>query len=389
MSLKGSGQKTISNWLNDNNVPTRYNKIGGKLTIKNKYSKKERTIDKKDIRWSDKASHDIIKNPIYKGERRWKGETYPVDEIVSKIYWEKVNENLKLNRNKSGKKVEHKYLLKGLLRCAKCGRNYYGRSRTTDPKGFRVRESKDGRIRKDYNIYICASKRYKHTNCGSQDIKLDELDALIWGVLFEEKELIEKMKFFLSNTDLVKREQEIKIKISELETKIQKLENRKQRAIKLVLEDESLEEDFKTQLNSIKKQISISEEKLKFERDSLDSIKNAESIFKKKIDDLNSLKFDLSFLDKKNVIHKFIDEIVLYTHLPNDPTKSFVQINIYYKDTNLVPDKFLFNLRQGIAVNLFNQKVISLYNSLNKKQFLELLEPVFSEVKRLNKNVQK
>lgn len=282
MSLEGNGQKTIANWLNDNNIPTRYNKLKGTLTTKNKYSKDKRTVNKDKIRWADKVTHDIIKNPIYKGERRWREKTYQAPSIVSKEYWKKVNDNLKNNRSNSGKKVDHKYLLKGLLRCAKCGRNYYGRSRTTDPKGYRIRESKDGKIRKDYNLYTCASKRYKHTNCGSRDIKLVELDALIWGVLFEEKELIDKMKFFLSNTDLIKREKEVRQKISNLETDVQKLENKKQRAIKLILENEDLEEDFKVQINSIKSQITNAEERLGFEKGVLESIKMQNQFLRRK-----------------------------------------------------------------------------------------------------------
>lgn len=389
MSLEGKGQKTIANWLNKNNIPTRYNKLEGTLTTKNKYSKEKRTVNKSKIKWSNKVPHDIIKNPIYKGERRWKGKTYPAPPIVTKEYWKKVNDNLKNNRNNSGKKVEHKYLLKGLLRCAKCGKNYYGRSRTSDPKGYRIRESKDGKIRKDYNLYTCASKRYKYTNCGSRDIKLVELDALIWGVFFEEQLLIEKMKLFLSNTDLIKREEEVKHRISNLELDVQILENKKLRAVKIILEHEDLEEDFKAQINSLKSQIANTKERLAFEKGVLESIKNVESIFKDKIESLNSLKKELPFLDKKNVIHEFIKEIVLYTSLPNDPKGSFIQVNIYYKDMNLEEDKFLFNLNQGIAVNLFNQKVISLYHSINRKQFLESLAPIFSEVQTHNKNVQK
>src|SRR5690606_4183675 len=136
--------------------------------------------------------------------------------ILTPEYWQKVNDNLKNNRSNTGKKVDHKYLLKGLLRCAKCGKNYYGRSKTNDPKGYVLRESKSGRKRIDYNVYMCASKRYSHTNCGSKSLRLIELDALIWGVFFKEKLLLKKVKEYFENLDVNKQEVEANEKAENL-----------------------------------------------------------------------------------------------------------------------------------------------------------------------------
>ncbi len=377
MSLEGKGQKTIANWLNDNKILTRYNKIQGTLTKVNKYTKKKSLIAKKDIKWADKTSHDIIKNPIYKGERRWKGKTYDAPPIMTEDYWDKVNKNLKKNKNNTGKNVEHKYLLKGLLRCAKCGRNYYGRSRTTDPIGYAIRTSKIGKIRKDYNLYTCASKRYKHTNCGSKDIKLIELDALIWGVLFQEKELIASIKSFLSNTDVVQKEKETSNSINLLKLELLDLNKKKSIAINLVLDGILTNDDLKSKMNSIKSQINTSEEKLKHKTEYLNSLKSSEDLLSKNIESLEKIKHTLGFEDRRNIIHKYIDEIVLFTNHKNDPTNMFTQINIYYKNDLLVTDKFLFDLKHGIALNVFNKKVISLNIPIDEEALLTKLKPVF------------
>ena len=105
LSLSGIGAGTIANRLNKRGVPTRKNKLFRPHTIQT-----------------------IIKNPLYKGERKYSGEVFTSPIIIEPNLWQKVNDNLKKNRNNSGKKVEHKYLLKGLLMCGDCGRNYYGRA---------------------------------------------------------------------------------------------------------------------------------------------------------------------------------------------------------------------------------------------------------------------
>ena len=142
LSLSGIGAGTIANRLNKRGVPTRKNKLFRPHTIQT-----------------------IIKNPLYKGERKYSGEVFTSPIIIEPNLWQKVNDNLKKNRNNSGKKVEHKYLLKGLLMCGDCGRNYYGRKRLS---------GKD-------NSYICSSRRHKDLPCYNKGIFIPFIEELIWG----------------------------------------------------------------------------------------------------------------------------------------------------------------------------------------------------------------
>ena len=183
MCLDGNGSTTIKHWLNENNVPTRYNKMEGSLTVVNNQTRKKTTRDKKDIKWSDKTIQDILRNTIYKGKRKWNNKYYDCPAIFDSDYWEMVQIAYKSNAESNGnnvlkgKNVDHLYLLKGLLECQVCLRNFYGRTR---------KNKKD-------NYYMCSSKRHKELNCGNRSINIDVLDSFIWETMFEENTLYKKM----------------------------------------------------------------------------------------------------------------------------------------------------------------------------------------------------
>ncbi|QQM25156.1 recombinase family protein [Elizabethkingia sp. M8] len=176
-SLKGNGVDSIAYALNEKSIPTRYNKINtGTYTVRNKYTGEEKKLEKSKTKWRGGTIRNIIINPIYKGSRIWKGQSYNVPAIISPEYWDKVNSNLSKNANNTGKKVLHRYLLKGVLSCGKCGRNMVGRSRTN---------------KKDH-YYQCSSKRYKGESCGNRSINIDKIEGIIWSRFFKGNDLLNK-----------------------------------------------------------------------------------------------------------------------------------------------------------------------------------------------------
>ena len=82
------------------------------------------------------------------------------------------------NRNNSGKKVNHKYLLKGLLECGICGRNMYGRTREN---------------KKDH-YYMCSSKRLKELKCSNRSINIDFIEKFIWEVVLEDVYVVNELE---------------------------------------------------------------------------------------------------------------------------------------------------------------------------------------------------
>ena len=144
LSLSGKGYNHIAKYLNSKNIPTRKNAL-----------------------WRARTVQSIIKNKLYKGVREFSGISYDAPIIIEPYHWQKVNDNLQKNRNNSGKKVEHKYLLKGLIKCVRCGKNYYGRKR---------KDNSD-------NFYTCVGKRYIEIKCKNRGVNIDALENL-YGIGF-------------------------------------------------------------------------------------------------------------------------------------------------------------------------------------------------------------
>jgi len=321
LSLKGKGQRSIAEWLDDHNIPTRYNKIGkGTMTTKNKYTGEKTITNKKDIKWAGKTVQGIIKNPIYKGERLYRGKTYAVSAIVSKAYWQEVNDNLKKNANsKSGNTPKYDYLLKGVLRCGKCGRNYYGRTRAN---------------RKDH-FYMCSSKRYKGQSCGQRSINIDVIENIIWTEIFLDPDNVEKIHnevFKNSNTDKSLLFEDKKI----YEGKITDLENRKGKAVEYLLDGKIKPEDIQTKIDSLKNEIEKNKKQLLETNKQIENI----GIEEKEIKDIGDFMANVSsaqtFQEKKEILNGLLKNIVLHHKEKDDSWVIELEYKTGYTFTILV-----------------------------------------------------
>ena len=289
LSLSGMGTRTIANKLNERGVPTRKNKIFRPHTIQS-----------------------VIKNPLYKGERIFSREVFECPAIVSKEYWQKVNDNLINNRTNSGKKVEYKYLLKGLLKCCKCGRNYYGRKRENNTDNF----------------YMCSSKRFKDLNCNSRGINIDILDRIIWHTVVREGKLkehiIEQHNKSLensSNTHLIKKRDKLIKEVSQVDKQLLN-------SFDFMTNSDGLDEDTRAlfsskikslqkvkkglinDLKSVKKEVMIFDELTKNIDEKLKGFTQIESskklTYKIKRDSLLSVIKSIQLIDLKDTRHTYI-----------------------------------------------------------------------------------
>ena len=112
----------------------------------------------------------MVRNPLYCGQVRHKGEVYPGehDGIVTKREFKKVQAQLEKNRRNGGAcaRNRHAFLLRGLLRCSACGASY---SPTTTKKGSRV-----------YRYYTCASAQKRGwQTCPQPSIQAKRIEDLI------------------------------------------------------------------------------------------------------------------------------------------------------------------------------------------------------------------
>jgi len=292
-SLNGIGTNKIAENLSSENVPTRYNKIGeGVIRTKNKYTGEITTTKKSDIKWSGNSVRGIIKNTIYKGVRKFGGEIYESPIIIEPKFWQKVNENLKKNRNNSGKKVNHKYLLKGVLECGVCGRNMYGRTRTN----------------KHDHYYMCSSKRYKDINCGNRSINIDFIEKFLWEVVLEDAYVIDELEKENKEDDIIDKlneeKKEIEKQLSSLNKEISKVN---QLAIdgffnvgEAILQKENRNkkiDEFQIILNNLN-------EEIEFQLKAIELRKTAGF-------DIDKVRTDTPFNRRKELISKYINRVFI------------------------------------------------------------------------------
>jgi site-specific DNA recombinase len=287
-SLNGIGTNKIAENLNNEGILTRYNKIGkGTLEIKNRHTQKITYKKKTSIRWSGNTIRGIITNQLYKGVRIFSNEEYKSPIIIDVDLWKKVNDNLVKNRNNSGKRVDHKYLLKGLLECGVCGRNMYGRTREN---------------KKDH-YYMCSSKRHKELNCGNRSVNIDFIERFIWEVVFddayEDEEFETDEKYELKIEKLHNEKQALQSKMLSFDENIKHIN-------KLVIEkflsmDEGLRDkrSYQNKLDEVKTELKNLNEELSYEEESKNLRETVEI-------DIEKTKINTPFNKKRELIFKYI-----------------------------------------------------------------------------------
>ena len=207
--LFGISPYKISNRLNEDNVPTKLGQLKGHLKNTNKYTQEETFKPKDSIQWSEKTVKSILSCTWYNGIRTFheskKNETTlygEVPRIVDEIVFNKVQDAIKARRGKRTSTPKHNYLLKGLLRCKKCGRNYYGRFR---PDG-------------SDNAYICSSNRKASTRCGNKGLNITKLESFIIKHLFTDKQLLKMIEAISNDNEVLNN---IQSEIKTLEAKLE------------------------------------------------------------------------------------------------------------------------------------------------------------------------
>src|SRR5690606_29185468 len=83
-----------------------------------------------DIKWSDKTVLDIVSNSLYYGARRYKGEIFEAPAIITKELFDKC-EQVRESKTHRNYLTSYTYLLKDLIKCGCCGRNFFARYKPT------------------------------------------------------------------------------------------------------------------------------------------------------------------------------------------------------------------------------------------------------------------
>lgn len=292
---QGNGSKFISNYLNNNHVPTRLNKVleGKKLKITKTCHK-----DASTIKWSDTQILSVLKNTIYKGERNFKGDVIKIQGIVSK---ELFDECTKIREKKTHRNYQtiYDYLLKDILVCGCCGRNYFAKYKPV-PSGDKV--------------YICSSRLLKGGNCGNVGVNISYLESVIYDLLITSEALSKHIKnkdtMILSiGSEVFKLKQETTTYTNELNLKNEALT----RTTKLYINMGAMSEnDYINTRNEILSEINSLKEKI--DSLSFQIIDLEKMIVKLKSADSSKSFFKKLKNDRKQIIQifkEYINKIIL------------------------------------------------------------------------------
>lgn len=355
LSLSGLGTKRIAEKLNEEKISTKYKKMEGTYKVKNKYTKKIQTKDKSKTVWRDGTVYGILTNTTYMGDRKLKNETFKSPVIIKPHIWQKVNDNLKSNKSYGGFRQKYDYLLKGLIRCNKCGKNFYGRTR------------KD----KSDNFYMCSSKRHPESNCGCRSINIDFLDNLVWNRLIADDGVKYYVMNYFNNGESLKKLKVIKDEIKSLQNKLESLKRQKSNTIRF--SDEISDAEIRNILKDINNESNLTLnkiEELKNEALKLNNVINDQQSF---INDFELMKPKLPIKTKIELVNKYIGEISVDSLFDRNAYLVIIKLKL---DAEL-NEMFIIDFYYKYYINASNKRV-----TLLSKKYLKFDDEQIKTEKR-------
>ncbi|WP_405226319.1 recombinase family protein [Dokdonia sp. Asnod1-B02] len=313
MSLDGKGTTSIAKTLNEEGIKTRYNKLDSKETVK----RGSEILNRKDFIWRQATILNIIKTTTYKGQKLFRGNYYAVPAIVNEKLWDDTNKNLKNNRNNSGKKVVHQYILKSIIFCAKCGK----------PLNGKMTKAKDKPVKHQY--YKCASARNKGESCGNRAIRLENIETFIIKHLRNSKDLENHLLESIAESDTLKLLNNQLNELIEQRPQVEKDNNYLYRLIR----NPDLENDDKliNDYNSSKNRLKAIDNRISDLKSKIEVEENTNRIEELK-ESLSTIKIQNNFQIVKKAVQDIIDRIeVAFIQVSEQRRKGSYYITINYK----------------------------------------------------------
>jgi len=287
LHLEGNGTARISNILNERGVKTR-----SELNIIAKANIKECNYK---LSWVDGTIYSMLKNTIYKGVRKFKGEEIIQESlrIIDDETFKNVQTNLEKNYNKAGKHRNPNFtyiISRNKIFCGICGLTYFPHKRES---------GKDNR-------YICLSKRYKNS-CENYGISIDKIEILIHEVIFYI--FAEKLENILNNTNLQGKYNEKNKEIIKTKKEIEKLRKTEGNVLNWLIEKKFSEETIDNKL----KELNITKNSLNSKLHTLEKENQDLSNKIRNLKDIKKIKSNYKGGEKlsKQVIDKIITKIII------------------------------------------------------------------------------
>ncbi|MBA7474085.1 hypothetical protein ES707_09433 [subsurface metagenome] len=179
--------------------------------------------------WCRSAVLNILKNPAYTGKtyafttvngkpftrapEEWIEIPGVTPAIIPQELFEAAHKQLQVNRTKATRNVKHKYLLRGHIYCAQCGRAFYGcttNDRVAGQHSLVRRYQCSGKLRMVVPVYRCKNKSWQG----------NKLEALVWEQI---EHVLDNPEFII--TEMEKQSQGAN-ELGVLEIELQQIERR-------------------------------------------------------------------------------------------------------------------------------------------------------------------
>lgn len=317
-----------------------------------------------DIVWVKGTISQILNNTAYygKGKRtaivkkatldspaEKKVSYFDTPSIISKELFDECRKIAKANRSRQDKSKSIVCILRGLLKCGRCGRFYVLGNNN------KQREYRDGDLRANIN---------QRLGCKNGSIKADIADNLVWKAIqgiykyekFKEKCLAEKEKYkkeIASNNNAMLN----------IEKDLKQLDNQSENLVKFAIKGLLSEDEFAKQKQS------LDSEKAR-KNNMLDELKASNFFLQRKIDaefDYSVLSgtFNLSQDEKKQICNDLIDNVLIYGY---GAYKKMLQVNLKMDLTYNI----LINTHHVInSYCIFNDEVVTFCDPFNNKSVLK------------------
>jgi DNA invertase Pin-like site-specific DNA recombinase len=331
-SLAGSGTMAIAMGLNTDKIPTKSQrmainaykskKVKSTRVTRDKTTNEKVVTDKKDIKWVGGTVYDILNNKWYIGIRSYDGVEYNViPPIVSKKLFYDVKDNFKKNSNATGKKVTYRYLLKGLLKCEKCGRNYNGARKynsTNTPSKYLD------------NYYMCSGKKSINHMCDNNAISITMIESFIIKHLFKSKDLLKYLKNIDKYDDGLQALQDDLIK---LKAQLKEETNKGKNLAEIIVNKGiTSNERFIEMLNTTDNNIKTINSKIEATSHRIDARENANRVknYQTQLDEYND---NWNFEQYKEAVNNIIESVKIRGGISPNETKKKVYfiLKINYK----------------------------------------------------------
>jgi len=357
LSLDGVGAYTIANILNNEGFQPKFNRYEGSIRRKDKLTGHISTYDKSKIKWRGTVIYEVLRNPIYKGVRRWNDLEISIPAIVEPDLWDKTNANIKKNKKNVGRKNNYHYLLNGLMFCGNCGMEMRGKKR----------------LKGSDRAYKCKGKRQPNSSCSeSRGINIPKIETFLIKHLFESKELRE----YLTNISVDSNETDnLKQQLEKKRKSLTKIDATISRVYKLLVdpdfEDDSvLKDELKKSKNTkenLVEDINVLENKI-----ALNESDNRKNRVKQLIDDFN---INADFNTVRQAVHSLVSKITVH-HTKKDKTGYYL-IQINYK--NFIEESMFITDYQSFKWNWLSRNVEYATNAEELQDDIDLANYLLSK----------